>query len=98
MQGTGANFLLAGIYFTFLFSLLIMFLTTAHFLVGSAVEKVAGLSFERDERIWIRNVFRGSRIQIRPWFCKVLKEITYKICIFFVYLVIYACLIIIYIK
>jgi hypothetical protein len=31
---------LAGIYFTFLFSLAIMVLTTAHFLVGAAVEKV----------------------------------------------------------
>jgi hypothetical protein len=40
VQGTGANFLLAGIYFTFLFSLVIMVLTTAHFLAGAALEKV----------------------------------------------------------
>ena len=39
-QGTGANFLLSGIYLTFLFSFVLLILTTAHFLVGAAMEKV----------------------------------------------------------
>eukprot|EP00092_Neocalanus_flemingeri_P012480 GFUD01013453.1.p1 GENE.GFUD01013453.1~~GFUD01013453.1.p1 ORF type:complete len:941 (-),score=227.62 GFUD01013453.1:453-3275(-) len=37
--GTGASFLVSGIYFTFLFSFLLLLLTTAHFLLGAGVEK-----------------------------------------------------------
>jgi len=37
--GTGASFLVSAIYFTFLFSFVIMLLTTAHFLLGAVVEK-----------------------------------------------------------
>ena len=40
-RGTGANWLLAGVYLTFLFSLVLLALTTALFLVGSTAEKVA---------------------------------------------------------
>ena len=40
-RGSGANWLLAGIYLTFLFSLVLLALTTALFLVGSTAEKVA---------------------------------------------------------
>lgn len=40
-RGTGANWLLTGVYLTFLFSLVLLALTTALFLVGSSVEKVA---------------------------------------------------------
>jgi len=39
--GTGANWLLAAIYLTFLFSFVLLLLTTAQFLVGSTAEKVA---------------------------------------------------------
>ena len=39
--GTGANWLLAGIYLTFMFSMVLLLATTAHFLVGSTIEKVA---------------------------------------------------------
>ena len=40
-RGTGANWLLAGVYLTFLFSLVLLALTTALFLIGSSAEKVA---------------------------------------------------------
>ena len=40
MQGTGANFLAIGVYFTFLFSFILLILTTAHFLIGATLEKV----------------------------------------------------------
>ena len=40
MQGTGANFLATGVYFTFLFSFVLLTLTTAHFLIGATLEKV----------------------------------------------------------
>ena len=40
LQGTGANFLATGVYFTFLFSFLLLILTTAHFLIGASLEKV----------------------------------------------------------
>jgi len=39
-KGTGANFLLSGIYLTFLFSFILLVLTTAHFIVGAAMEKM----------------------------------------------------------
>ncbi|XP_023348230.1 prominin-like protein [Eurytemora carolleeae] len=39
-KGTGANCLVTGIYLTFLFSFVIMVVTTAHFLIGASVEKV----------------------------------------------------------
>jgi len=39
-RGTGANFLATGIYFTFLFSFVLLILTTAHFIVGAVLEKV----------------------------------------------------------
>ena len=38
--GTGANWLLAAVYLTFLFSLVLLLFTTALFLVGSTVDKV----------------------------------------------------------
>jgi len=38
-RGTGASFLVSGIYFTFLFSFCLLILTTLHFLVGAAVDK-----------------------------------------------------------
>eukprot|EP00090_Calanus_glacialis_P030997 TRINITY_DN5063_c0_g1_i1.p1 TRINITY_DN5063_c0_g1~~TRINITY_DN5063_c0_g1_i1.p1 ORF type:complete len:942 (-),score=271.59 TRINITY_DN5063_c0_g1_i1:188-3013(-) len=38
-RGTGASFLVSGIYFTFFFSFLLLLLTTLHFLVGAAVDK-----------------------------------------------------------
>merc|ERR1712013_970160 len=38
-RGTGASFLVSGIYFTFLFSFLLLLLTTLHFLVGASVDK-----------------------------------------------------------
>merc|ERR1719445_1586517 len=38
-RGTGASFLVTGIYFTFLFSFLLLLLTTLHFLVGASVDK-----------------------------------------------------------
>merc|ERR1719320_358090 len=38
-RGTGASFLVSGIYFTFLFSFLLLLLTTLHFLVGASVHK-----------------------------------------------------------
>ena len=38
-RGTGANWLLAGVYLTFLFSLVLLVLTTSLFLVGSLAEK-----------------------------------------------------------
>ena len=39
-QGTGASFLVTAVYFTFLFSCALLILTTAHFVIGAAVEKV----------------------------------------------------------
>lgn len=39
-RGTGASFLVTGVYFTFLFSCLLLLLTTAHFILGAAMEKV----------------------------------------------------------
>jgi len=39
-RGTGASFLVTAVYFTFLFSCALLILTTAHFVVGAAVEKV----------------------------------------------------------
>jgi prominin 1 len=39
-KGTGANCLVTGIYLTFLFSFVILVLTTAHFLIGATIEKV----------------------------------------------------------
>ena len=39
-QGTGANYLGTGVYFTFLLSFLLLVLTTAHFLIGATLEKV----------------------------------------------------------
>lgn len=39
-KGTGANLLLTGVYLTFLFSCTLLVLTTAHFLLGAALEKV----------------------------------------------------------
>ena len=42
-QGTGANFLLSGIYLTFLFSSVLLVLTTAHFVIGGILEKVCSL-------------------------------------------------------
>jgi len=38
-RGTGAGFLVTAVYFTFLFSCLLLLLTTAHFLLGATVEK-----------------------------------------------------------
>ena len=40
-RGSGANWLLAGVYLTFLFSLVLLAMTTALFLVGAITEKVA---------------------------------------------------------
>ena len=56
LQGTGANCLVTGIYLTFLFSFVIMVVTTAHFLIGASVEKV---SFSR----WIPKIL-ASYIRI----------------------------------
>ena len=39
-RGTGASFLVTAVYFTFLSSCLLLLLTTGHFLVGAALEKV----------------------------------------------------------
>ena len=39
-QGTGANFLATAVYFTFLFSSVLLVLTTAHFVIGGILEKV----------------------------------------------------------
>jgi len=39
-KGTGANFLASGVYFTFLFSFVLLTLTTAHFLLGGVLEKM----------------------------------------------------------
>lgn len=39
-RGTGANFLTSGVYLTFLFSSVLLVLTTAHFLVGAMLDKV----------------------------------------------------------
>jgi len=39
-RGTGANFLATAVYFTFLFSFVLLSLTTAHFLIGGVLEKV----------------------------------------------------------
>merc|ERR1719336_1091870 len=39
-RGTGANFLASGVYFTFLFSFVLLILTTAHFVIGGILEKV----------------------------------------------------------
>jgi len=39
-RGTGANFLTSGVYLTFLFSSLVLLLTTAHFLIGALVDKL----------------------------------------------------------
>jgi prominin 1 len=40
-RGSGANWLLAGVYLTFLFSLVLLALTTVLFVLGSTAEKVA---------------------------------------------------------
>ena len=41
VQGTGANFLTSGVYLTFLFSSLVLVLTTAHFIIGALLDKVS---------------------------------------------------------
>ena len=40
-KGTGANWLLAAVYLTFLFSVVLLSVTTIQFLIGSTVDKVA---------------------------------------------------------
>lgn len=40
MKGTGANFLATAVYLTFLFSFVLLILTTTHFLIGGVLEKV----------------------------------------------------------
>jgi hypothetical protein len=65
VQGTGANFLLAGIYFTFLFSLVIMVLTTAHFLAGAALEKVTA---NIKEKMCKKNSRHSGGVSDSHWF------------------------------
>lgn len=45
--GTGANWLLAGVYLTFLFSLVLLVMTTAQFLIGSTADKIACEALKR---------------------------------------------------
>merc|ERR1712076_148224 len=40
-RGTGANWLLAAVYLTFLFSIVLLSVTTIQFLIGSTADKVA---------------------------------------------------------
>ena len=45
--GTGSNWLIAGVYLTFLFSFVLLIITTAQFLVGSTVDKVGCQALQR---------------------------------------------------
>ena len=62
-RGTGANWLLAGVYLTFLFSLVLLALTTALFLVGSTTEKVACEALHHPETSEIFQVLDKKFIQ-----------------------------------
>ena len=62
-RGTGANWLLAGVYLTFLFSLVLLALTTALFLVGSTTEKVACEALQDPDNSEIFQVVDNKFIQ-----------------------------------
>lgn len=62
-RGTGANWLLAGVYLTFLFSLVLLALTTALFLVGSTAEKVACEALHHPENSEVFKVLDQKFIQ-----------------------------------
>ena len=62
-RGTGANWLLTGVYLTFLFSLVLLALTTALFLVGSTTEKVACEALHHPDQSEIFGVLDKKFIQ-----------------------------------
>ncbi len=64
-RGTGANWLLAAVYLTFLFSLVLLALTTILFLVGASFEKLACQSLENPEKSEIFEYFDEKFIQPR---------------------------------
>ena len=74
MQGTGANFLASAVYFTFLFSLPLLLATTAHFVLGAAVEKVGAVGCYVLCLVWFDSLFgllqhyiMLSRLCVRRW-------------------------------
>lgn len=62
-RGTGANWLLAAVYLTFLFSLVLLTLTTALFLVGSTADKVACEALKNPDKSEIFQVVDRKFIQ-----------------------------------
>lgn len=62
-RGTGANWLLTGVYLTFLFSVVLLAVTTALFLVGSVAEKVACESLQDPQHSQIFQVLDKKFIQ-----------------------------------
>ena len=64
-QGTGASFLVTAVYFTFLFSCALLILTTAHFVIGAAVEKV-GIVILRLLKIMMRMIMTMIMVMLPP--------------------------------
>eukprot|EP00092_Neocalanus_flemingeri_P006838 GFUD01007383.1.p1 GENE.GFUD01007383.1~~GFUD01007383.1.p1 ORF type:complete len:948 (+),score=147.14 GFUD01007383.1:408-3251(+) len=71
-RGTGANFLATAVYFTFLFSFVLLVLTTGHFVLGAAVEKVICETLKSPEKSDVFGQF--DRQYLQPRLNEVLNE------------------------
>ena len=74
-RGTGANWLLAGVYLTFLFSLVLLALTTALFLVGSTAEKVVCEALHHPDDSELFKVLDRKFIQLQREYSEDLESV-----------------------